>query len=172
MHKKFLLDTSAYEELKLDSLPECIELYSTATAQRELLDTSRDFLRRTLVDKYEVAHDATVPKTFLYKYHMNDIDGKFMKSDKELPHESFIVGTPNVGCSKVGGTGIYHKIFEFMTKKRPDKDHKNDSLIGEVAIINNLVLVTKDKLLLEAVKANGGNAIKISEFNQCLEGSF
>ena len=71
MHKKFLLDTSAYEELKLDSLPECIELYSTATAQRELLDTSRDFLRRTLVDKYEVAHDATVPKTFLYKYHMN-----------------------------------------------------------------------------------------------------
>lgn len=160
----YLFDTSAYSEVDLNLVPEKIAIYGMAQSQVELLNTGNKELRCDLIRKYEKAHDAEVPKSFYIPYYPKEENSSFMKSEKQLSAESFIVGTPNVGCAKVGGTGIYHKIMDIMNSERPHKNHKIDCLIGEVAIVKKLILVSKDSLLREAVNKLGGNAISPDDF--------
>lgn len=55
-----------------------------------------------------------------------------------------------------------------MNEIRPDKNHVNDALIGQVAIKNGLLLISKDKLFREAVMKLDGKAESLSEFNKRL----
>lgn len=162
--EKYLFDTSAYDEIKFDLSKSNLIIYGMAQSQKELLDITNNTLKIKLIKKYEHFHDAQIPKSSYISYYPKEEKSTFMKSEKQLHAESFILGTPNVGCAKVGGSGKYHEIMKIMNSKRPDKDHKIDCLIGEVAIVNKLTLVSKDILLRDAVNQLKGKAISTEEF--------
>lgn len=82
--------------------------------------------------------------------------------------ESFVLDAPNLGCAKLGSGDYYKKILKYMKAKRPDKNHIHDALIGEVAIVNNLLRISNDELFREAVIEFGGKAESLSKFNKRL----
>lgn len=77
-----------------------------------------------------------------------------------IPTESGIWGTSRWGEFKWGGGEIAKKI------KGENQKHIEDSLIGEVAIKNNLLLITEDIRLKNKVNSLNGKAINFGEFKE------
>ena len=83
-----------------------------------------------------------------------------------IPTESFILGTSRLGHARLGTGNIFNQI----TKTSENKEKfTNDALIGETAIKVGLTLVTNDSKLKNRVKAEGGKAISLEEFNSMLD---
>lgn len=79
--------------------------------------------------------------------------------DETLSTESFILDVSRFGFFKFGAhDGIYEGL------KKEKFKHINDALIGEVAIRQNILLLTDDKKLKKKVKTLGGEAMSISDF--------
>ena len=168
MKEKILLDTSAYEEIDLSIIPEEFELFTTVIEQNEILVTSNAKKRQKLIDKYESAHNAKIPLSLKYEYCQDNGEEKWLVSSQELMLEEFVFKGQNLGCAKFGNGDLYKKILGYMNEIRPDKNHVNDALIGQVAIKNGLLLISKDKLFREAVMKLDGKAESLSEFNKRL----
>ena len=77
-----------------------------------------------------------------------------------IPTETIILGTSRFGEAKFGDGDIYKKI------KMENIKHTEDALIGEVAIKNNLILVTNDKRLKSKVEEQGGLSLFVDNFIQ------
>jgi len=92
-----------------------------------------------------------------------------MIEQKELPTESFILGDPSasfLGKSKLGTTGLFFKIKDDLNKLKNHKGNHNDGLIAEIAIKNNLILVTNDQDLCRITKKYYSDVITLAEFKK------
>lgn len=82
---------------------------------------------------------------------------------KVVPTESFIIGRSRLGEAKLGTAGYYEKLRGGSVK------HIEDALIGEVAIKNNMTLITDDNQLRRNVNKLNGNAISIADYNELIK---
>lgn len=73
-----------------------------------------------------------------------------------LPTESFIIGTSRLDFTRMGDGPIYSKILEDLNKIEKKDSNVGDALISEVAIKNNLELVTMDETLKTVHLKYGG----------------
>jgi predicted nucleic acid-binding protein len=91
---------------------------------------------------------------------------------KEMHTESFILGDISAGIlgkSKLGTTGWFSKIKEDLNKLKNHKGNHNDALISEIAIKNNLILVTNDENLYDVIKNYYSDVITLTEFKKKLK---
>lgn len=79
---------------------------------------------------------------------------------KVIPTETFVMGRSRLGEAKLGTSGVYEKIYN------GNKAHIEDALIGEVAVKNDMILVTEDTGLKKKVAALKGRTISINEFRK------
>lgn len=74
-----------------------------------------------------------------------------------LPTETAVYNYSRYGEVK-RGNGEYYKVL-----KQDNEKHIEDALIGEVAIKNNITLVTNDTGLIKKVNRLGGKAISVRD---------
>jgi len=84
-------------------------------------------------------------------------------SSKNLPTESTIFGVSKSGMAKLSDGNFIEKLRKGNIK------HTSDALIGEVAIKNNLILVTEDNRFRKRIKSAGGRAITFDEFKKIIK---
>jgi len=77
--------------------------------------------------------------------------------------ESFVLDTSRLGLAKLGDA----KTLENL--RQDNNKHTEDSLIGESAINNKILLVTNDKTLRSRVTSNGGKVMSLEEFIRLLK---
>jgi predicted nucleic acid-binding protein len=82
----------------------------------------------------------------------------------KIPTESFVVGKSRIGHAKIGDGDLMDEIRNGNIK------HTSDALIGEVAIKNQLTLITNDVRLINKVVKLGGCALTVVQFKQLLWG--
>lgn len=77
----------------------------------------------------------------------------------KIPTESFVLDVSRLdGEAKLDGTTYFEAL------KNGNLKHIEDALIGETAIVNNLVLVSNDNSFKNKVQALGGKTLNFSEF--------
>jgi rRNA-processing protein FCF1 len=76
-----------------------------------------------------------------------------------IPTETIVLGYSRLGEAKFGNDEFYKKLLVNNNPK-----HIEDALIGEVAIKNNIILITEDTKFLKKVIKLGGQAISIDQF--------
>jgi len=77
---------------------------------------------------------------------------------EELPTENFVLNYSKLGKARLGNGKILEEL------RKGNLKHTEDSLIGETAIKQGLILITNDRTLLNRVKALNGQAISIEQF--------
>ena len=85
-----------------------------------------------------------------------------IEQDK-IPTESFVLGYSRLGMAKLGNGLMLEEL------KQGNFKNTEDALIGEVAIKQNLVLVSEDKQLRNKVIKKGGVSISFNEFKDLLK---
>lgn len=79
-------------------------------------------------------------------------------SDHTAPLETLVWDVGHLDNAKFGEGELYQKLLLSLEAKKKRKNNANihDALIGEVAIIGRMILVTNDNDLALIVKENGG----------------
>lgn len=77
--------------------------------------------------------------------------------------ESFVIGTSRLGFAKLSDGQTFEKL------RKGNLKYTNDALIGEVALKNDLVLVSEDKQLRNKVNSESGKAISFKEFKEMIK---
>ena len=85
-----------------------------------------------------------------------------IEQDK-ISTESFVLGYSRLGMAKLGDGLMLEELRQGNFK------NTEDALIGEVAIKQNLVLVSEDKQLRNKVIRKGGGSISFNEFKYLLK---
>lgn len=89
----------------------------------------------------------------------------FESSAQIIKTESFIVGVSRLGQGKIGSATVYKKIRKELDLKKKRTSNIQDAMIAEVAILNELTLITFD-LNLKTVAENNGCQTLIIEKNK------
>ena len=79
------------------------------------------------------------------------------------PTESFIIGYSRLGGAKLGDGTIYLKILSQLDGLKKKPNNRCDALIGEAALKNHLILVTKDNNLFMVMEKMGCSVLKLDE---------
>ncbi len=81
-----------------------------------------------------------------------------MLPDHIEPTNTLVLGVSRIGAARIGNGVTYQKILDSLSsrKKRKNKSHIHDALIGELAIERGFILVTNDQDLASTVIALGG----------------
>lgn len=134
----FLLDTNVFNHLidgkiARQDLPEDFPIFVTHLQRKEILATKDGERRKNLISLVNSLPDDCI----------------------EL--QTCLAGVMRAG-DRVGNGKIFREILNFLNakKKRKTKANTYDALIGEVAIVNNYILITNDQDLGEKVRDLGG----------------
>lgn len=170
---KFMLDTNAYNEL-LDNDISVKELngefFTTHIPKDELNNTKKEERRKQLNAKFKEVHQKEIP-TESGVYGISRY-GKCKFVSADVPTESFVLDTSRLDYAKVGDSSVYQKLLNSLEKAKPkDEGNIKDALIGETAVKNEFVLVTKDVALQNAVKEYSPDAqvINFAKFIEVLK---
>lgn len=136
--KGFLLDTNVFNHLvegkiEIKDLPQGFPLFITHLQRRELMNCPDVEKKAKLMSLINI-----LPKHY-------------------APLQTCLAGVMCAG-DRVGNGKIYREIYDFLCNKNKKRTRANtyDALIGEVAIINKLILITNDQLLTKKVRELGG----------------
>lgn len=139
-----MFDTNIFNEIldhKIDLDFDKHEYYVTHVQFDELNATNSDGRRSSLLNTFKVIGAIKIP-TESAVWDVSEWD------ECKWPDEN----------------GYYDKIFEKLEAIKSKKNNKQDSLIGETAIVNKLLLVTNDKDLNQVVYELGGHAKFLNDF--------
>jgi predicted nucleic acid-binding protein len=121
-------------------------LVATHIQRRELLATKTKHHRFKLLKKFE----STVASTLIV--------------------ESSIWEIVEWGEGKWGATPLFHSMFSQLSyldrrfkKKSSVSNRQRDVLIAETAVVNNLLLISGDKNLIQVVRSHGGKAKELPQ---------
>ncbi len=137
-----MLDTSLFNRVvdgayAIDRLPRDAPFFITHIQRDELNATSNISRKMLLLETLGMLHP------------------------ESLPTESGVVGVSRVGEFKASEAVTYEAIKAAMLKAQPQKDHTNDSLIAETAILNGYTLVTSDGNLGNIVESFGAKVLRV-----------
>lgn len=76
----------------------------------------------------------------------------------KIPTENFVLDVSRLDEAKLDGSTYFEALKNGNTR------HIEDALIGETAIVNNLILVSNDETFKNKVKKLGGKAVSFNEF--------
>ncbi|HEY1791520.1 MAG TPA: hypothetical protein VGG34_01265 [Opitutaceae bacterium] len=79
-----------------------------------------------------------------------------------IPTETGVVGYVKIGEFKISSGVKFSEIKAAMERIQPKKDHTNDALIAEAALLNGHTLVSSDKALCAAFEEIGGKVYRIA----------
>ena len=79
----------------------------------------------------------------------------------QIPTESGVVGPSVVGEFKVSDARKFDEIKAEMERRHPKKDHVNDALIAETALLNGHTLISADAVLCDAFEYLGGKVLRV-----------
>ena len=92
-------------------------------------------------------------------------EGGDAEQSGRISTESAVWNVSRWGQAKWGSSdSLYQPILADLNKFKSKDNNKQDALISETAIENNLVLVTDDKNLAEVTRRHGGEAISFGDF--------
>lgn len=146
IENKFMFDTNIFNKIlngKIDLVnsvkKKSISFFCTHIQKDELNNCKDENRRKRLVELFN------------------------LMDSEELPTDSFVLGVSRLGGVRLGNGGFLERL------RLGNLKHTNDALIGEVAIKNNLVLVTNDENLIKNVEENNGTVINLDSFLEIIK---
>lgn len=82
----------------------------------------------------------------------------------ELATESLVLDISKLGKAKLGDGELYTTILNKLNEKKQKDSNRYDSLIGETAYMNNMVLVSNDGYFSEIMQELGCTVVSLKEF--------
>jgi len=142
MTESYILDTCVFNrladgEIKLSDISAGGLLFATQLQRDELLATSLESRREELV----AAFHAVNPRI--------------------LATETFCCDVSHFDIDKWGNGELFDKLKACLDAKQKKPNNTQDALIAEVAIVQNLTLVTADRNLAETARRHGAKVLCI-----------
>lgn len=140
---RYMVDTNIFSQiakgkLKIEMLPKDSSLYVTYIQWQEIMATNDIDERKMILEKYNII------------------------SPIIIPNRSFLAGISSAGTASVGSGQLQIKILKLLYAKKTKKNNSvHDSLIGEVAIIHNMILITNDDHFGSIINQLGGISEKL-----------
>ncbi|WP_345993621.1 hypothetical protein [Sulfurimonas sp. HSL-1716] len=141
---EYMLDTNIFniildeEKINISDFKNNITCYATHIQYDEINKTKSEKRRNELNQIFSLVRDAM------------------------LPTETFVLDKSRYDAARLSDGVLYQEIKNYMnTLNKKKKKNEEDALIAETAIKNNLVLVTSDPELRQAMKKFNG---KVAEF--------
>jgi len=79
-----------------------------------------------------------------------------------LPTENFILNISRLDKAKLGTDKYYTKILTELDKHKRKENNRQDALIAETALVNQITLVRNDEILIKVAKGFGVAVCKLT----------
>lgn len=159
--QKYMFDTNIFNALldgkvDLSNLIGKAKYYATHIQRDEINKTPDNIRRKQLKDLFTAVTSDPIP-TESFVLDTSRLDYAKLGGENVIPTESAVFGISKFGKAKyTPNDNLYIPILQELDNHKQKENNKEDALIAETAIKNDLILVTHDRDLFNIVTRFGG----------------